>query len=715
MNRQQLYKIRYAWIHKHVKYAMYHWRDFDYSILSNIMYSKRSGRGQHDTWSDVIIMADTETSKKSDTEEGPNHLVAWTISIRFFDMNICTLYGHRPDTFCSCMEILRDNIPGDRFIVFFHNLPYDYTFLRLFLFDKFGYPEKQLNIKSHYPLFLNFENGIQMRDSLMLAQRSLDKWAKDLKVDHQKAIGSWDYDKIRNQHEDFTPEELTYIEHDTLAGVECIDATLKALNKRIYSIPYTATGIPREEVRKRGKEHNAKDLFNRIFPTYEQYLKLLKVFHGGYTHANRHLIDELIEGMITCYDFASSYPFVLLTEKYPMEKFTPINDCSIEDIVRSRNTSAFMFKLILVRPRLKNDFTPMPVLQKSKCVRTINEVVDNGRILGADYLEIYLNEMDASIVLDQYTWEAEFCVEVEAAYKDYLPRWYTDYIYELFKAKSELKITAEDDPVSYALKKAELNSVYGLTVQHSIKEQIDEVFKYYVDEDGVEHFPGDFVINKSLDPKEEYQKYLNNQGNILPYFFGCWCTSYAMFNLFELSKCIKEDGTISHWIYSDTDSIYSDNWDVDKVNAYNEKAKQKLIDNGYGPVHVNEKDYWLGIAEHDKDYTQFKTQGAKRYCGRDLKDGKLHITVAGVPKRGAGCLHDDINNFTKGFSFPGSETGKLTHTYYMVDKIYTDKEGNLTGDSIDLKPCDYLLDDAKLDRPDWWHLFDEEITMQVYE
>lgn len=715
MKRQELYKIRYNWVHKHIEYKMYHWKDLDYNILSNIMYLRRSGRGQNDSWADVIIMADTETSKKSKTTEGPNHVVAWTISIRFFDMNICTLYGHRPDTFCSCLERLRDNIKADRFIVFFHNLPYDYTFLRLFLFDKFGYPEKQLNIKSHYPLFINFHNGIQLRDSLMLAQRSLDKWAKDLQVEHQKAVGYWDYEKLRNQHEDFSNDELTYIEHDTLAGVECIDKTIKALNKSIYSLPYTATGIPREEVRKRGKENNAKSLFNRLFPSYEQYLKLLKVFHGGFTHANRHLIDELIEGMITCYDFASSYPYVLLSRKYPMEKFTPLNDCSIYDIIKSKDTSAYMFKLILVKPHLKNDFTPMPVLQKSKCVKTINEVVDNGRILGADYLEIYTNEMDASIIVDQYTWDQEFCVEVEGAYKDYLPRWFTDYIFELFKAKCELKETAEEDPVSYALAKAKLNSVYGLSVQHSIKEQINEVLEYYVDDDGVEHFPGDYVKDDTLDPKEEYQKYLSNKGNILLYFWGCWCTSYAMFNLFQLGKCIKEDDKISHWIYSDTDSIYSDSWDLEKVKAYNEQAKQMLLDNGYGAVTVKGKEYWLGVAEHDKDYIQYKTQGAKRYCGRGCKDNKLHITVAGVPKKGVICLNDDINNFTKGFNFPGSETGKLTHTYYMVDKIYTDKEGNITGDSIDLKPCDYLLDDAKLDRPDWWRLFDEEITMQVYE
>ena len=718
MQRGELEKVRYRWVHSHVKYKMYHWIDFDYSVLNNIMYTRRSGRGQNDTWADVIIMADTETSKKYKRKEGPNHVVAWTISVRFFDMNICTLYGHRPDTFCDCLQEIRENIPGDRFILFFHNLPYDWCFLRRFIFQKFGEPKKQLNIKNHYPLFINLENGIQIRDSLMLSQRSLDKWAKDLQVEHQKAKGKWDYDKIRTQHENFTQDELEYIEHDTLAGVECIDKTLKALNKHIYSIPYTATGIPREEVRKRGNAAAAKDFFNMHFLTYEQYKKLELVFHGGYTHANRHLIDEVIDDITSCYDFASSYPFVLLSERYPVEKFTPYADCKLKDIVNSKDNTAFMFKLILYRPKLKNDFIPMPVLQYSKCVQDINVVVDNGRILKADYIEIYLNEIDASIVLDQYDFEGDYCVEVEGAHKDYLPRWFTDYIFELFTDKCRLKKTKKEDPVSYALKKAELNSLYGLTVQKSIKTQIDEVYADYIDEEGKEHKSGDYETNDSINEEAQYKKYLENKGNILLFSWGCWCTSYAMYNLFQLSKCIDDTDTVSHWIYSDTDSIYSDNWNEDKVNEYNEKAKEKLRANNYGPAVVDGKEYWLGIAEHDPDedeYTEYKVLGAKRYCGRNKTDKELHITVAGVPKKGAICLHDDIRNFTKGFIFSGSVTGKLTHTYYMTDDIYTDNKGNLTGDSINLTPCDYLLDDVKLEDPEWWSLFDEEVEVQVYE
>lgn len=715
MTRKELEESRKKWIETHLTYNMIQWDKFDYKILNNVMYSRRSGRGENDTWADCIIMADTETSRKNRKKSGHNHICAWTLSIRFFQMNICTIYGTAPDEFVLCLQKIRDNINADNIILFFHNLPYDYVFLRKFLFEQFGRPTKQLNIKPHYPLFVNFANGLQIRDSLVLAQRSLEKWAEDMKVEHQKAVGKWDYEKIRNQHETFSADELEYIEHDTLAGVECIDKTLEALNKKIWSLPYTATGIPREEVRKRGKKNGGKELFDRIAIGYETYLKLVEVFHGGFTHANRHLIDELITGLIQCFDFTSSYPFVLLTEKYPMEKWSTLPDCKVADILRSSENTAFIFKAIFYKIRLKDDFVPMPALQASKCKKSINAQLDNGRILGADYAEIWLNEIDLQVINEQYTWEGDICVEVEYSHKKYLPRWFTDYVFELFVDKCKLD---EVDPVLYILAKVKLNCLYGLCCQKSIKQQIDELYADKMIE-GKLRKSGEFVTNKEKTDKELYDKYLKNKGNVLLFSWGCWCTSYALRNLFELGSCVDNKGDkVSHWIYSDTDSCYSDSWDLQKIEAYNTKAKEKLRANGYGPVVLNGQEYWLGVATHKPgkdDYVEFKTVGAKRYCGRQVKDGKLHITVAGVPKKtGAKCLHDNINLFTENFVFDGKTTGKLTHTYYFVDNVYTDKKGNLTGDSIDLSPCDYLL--SKVDVIDnWWSMFDEEIEFQVYD
>lgn len=708
MTIQELEEYRKVYFTIQHTYKMHYWKNFDYDCLSKIMYHRKSGRGGNESYNDCIIMADTETSKTIAGSKNENNIVvAWTISIRAYGVNIATLWGHKPSSMMKCIKEMLSYLQGDETYIYFHNFSYDYIFLRKFIYREFGYPVKQLNTKSHYPIMLGFENGLIFKDSLILAQRSLERWANDLDVEHKKAVGKWDYDKLRTQHESYTADELEYIEHDTLAGVECIDKLRVQLNKKIYAMPYTATGIPREEARKIGKANKAKELFNRMHPTFEEQLMLERVYHGGYTHANRHLIDVLIDWSETkAFDFASSYPFSLCAKKYPCEAFTTIHDMTIQDVLSLQDDYAIMFKLILVNPIIKDDFIPMPVLQFSKCITSINAILDNGRVLKADYVEIEITEQDAAVIFEQYNWDKHICTNIHIARKDYLPRWFTDYVYKCFVDKTQLK---GGDKVSYALAKAKLNSLYGMCVQKPIKETL------------IEEYETGAYIPLPSDSEELYNKYLENRNSILLYQTGVWCTAYAMRSLFKLGKCVDyepdEKGVCGDWVYCDTDSIYATRWDYEKVNAYNESCKQELLANGYGAVLFNGREYWLGVAEHspeDDTYTEFKVQGAKRYCGRNATDKELHITVAGVPKKtGVKCLNDDINNFTKGLIFAGSVTGKLTHTYIYVDEIFIDEKGNEVADSIDLSPCDYLLDSVYAVK--WEELETQEVEIQVYE
>ena len=194
-------------------------------------------------------------------------------------------------------------------------------------------------------------------------------------------------------------------------------------------------------------------------------------------------------------------------------------------------------------------------------------------------------------------------------------------------------------------------------------------------------------------------------------------TSYAFRNLHRLNKCVKPEDQDGLLLYNDTDSGYAQNWDIDKIAAYNKWCLDMLTANGYGPVEVGGKTFILGIAEHkelEDDYSEFKVMGAKRYAGRCLEDNKIHITVAGVPKKGADCLEDDLTRFTKNFVFEGEKTGKLQHIYFTSD-IYVDDRGNETGDSIDLLAADYKLDATERFLLDFDKLLEEEIEVQVYE
>ena len=688
---------------------MAYWKDFDFSVFDKIMYICRAGNGHKgETYNDCIIMADTETSKERYKENCSNYVVAWTISIRAFDKNIVTLYGTKPSEFVECVTNMHNRMQGEKTIIYWHNMSYDWVFLRKFIMQKWGTPDKQLNIKSHFPLFINFNNGIIFKDALMLAQRKLEKWAEDLDVEHKKAVGCWDYDKVRNQNEPFTLDELHYIENDTLAGVECLQKTMQTLHKHIYSMPYTATGIPREAVRTIGKEYHARDLFKRIVPEFFIQEMLEKVFHGGYTHANRFRISITVMGKIICLDFSSSYPFVMLSEKYPMERFAPLEENVTPDfIIRNAEQYAYIFKLIMLKPELKDKNIPMPVLQMSKA-KSINAIEDNGRILQAEMVELYTNETDLQVICEQYKFKG-LCTDVYYSEKGYLPRWFTDYVFQCYKDKCELK---DGDPVLYSIAKSKLNALYGMTVQKPVKQMIDENYQ-----------TGEYSVNKEVDEAELYEKYVKKYTTILPYQWGVWVTSYAFKNLHALGKCVSKDGI---WLYSDTDSCYSTGWDMDKVNEYNQRCKDKLAANDYGCVTIGDREFWLGVAEVDGIYSEFRTCGAKRYVCRyaDIpkyripdekgrtKANKLKITVAGVPKKGVDCLKDEINNFHRGTVFDGETTGKLQHTYYYEADTWIDKNGNERGDSIDLSPTTYVLDDITV--VDWDSLWEEEIEIPIY-
>lgn len=657
-----------------------YYKDFDYKSL-HIYHSLKKRGFKNDTFCPLFIMADTETSRK-DNQTHDNHIVAFSIALRYQGQNICCLYGYDPVEFIDCVNLLHDNLAGEYLYIYFHNLAYDFQFLRKFLFKEFGFPKRELNTKTHYPIYIEFGNGITFRDSLILAQRNLEKWADDLDVEHKKAIGKWNYDIIRNQHEkEFTEDEILYISNDVLSGVECLESTAKMLHKNVASMPWTATGIPREEITKISKKYKAHEDFLRMAPSYELYLKMEQIFHGGYTHGNRYYYNSLITeddgGLIECYDFSSSYPFCLLAFRYPCSKFVKTSNKTIQKILSLSEKYAFLFKLILVNPKLKNyKHTVMPVLQLSKCTKVINPILDNGRILEADYIEIMICELDLMVIENQYEYELHLCIDVYYAHKDYLPRYFTDYIYSLYVDKCRLK--GANDPVLYNIQKSKLNSIYGLCATHCIHSEITENYE-----------TGEYEINHNYS-EETYNKYVNRKKSFLPYVWGIYTTGYALLNLMKLGDCIDYDSG-GFWIYSDTDSIYAIGMDKKKVADYNKSCIEKLSRNGYSGVTIGDKIYHLGIAEHEGTFKEFKFTGAKRYCKRTI-DGKLIITVAGVPKKGVECLKDDINNFRPGYCFDGLTTGKLQHEYLYVNEIYQDEKGNITGDSINLSPCDYMLD-----------------------
>ena len=134
MTQSEYYEQKKAFVNRFFPYVMCHHTEYNYGILHNILNIRRAGQGKNESYNQAIIMIDTETSKKDKSIVGENHVVAWTISIRAFDRNLCTLWGHKPSTLVDTIIKIHNTMEGDNTIIYCHNWSYDYVFLRKFLF-----------------------------------------------------------------------------------------------------------------------------------------------------------------------------------------------------------------------------------------------------------------------------------------------------------------------------------------------------------------------------------------------------------------------------------------------------------------------------------------------------------------------------------------------------------------------------------------------------
>ena len=107
----------------------------------------------------------------------------------------------------------------------------------------------------------------------------------------------------------------------------------------------------------------------------------------------------------------------------------------------------------------------------------------------------------------------------------------------------------------------------------------------------------------------------------------------------------------------------------------------------------------LGVFDHDADYKEFITQGAKKYAYIDKKYGDIHITCSGVPKCGAKALKN-LSEFKDNFVFNFKDTNKNLVIYCENQKEFclTDYQGkcyNVNDESgCCIVPTTYVLGKA---------------------
>ena len=560
-------------------------------------------------------------------------------------------------------------------IVYVHNLPYEWQFMR----NRFKW-QKVFFLDARKPVYAITKSGIEFRCSLKLSNKSLENTAKDLrKYPIEKMAGDLDYSLLRHDKTILTEKELKYCENDVRVILSYIQEKIEQ-DGDISKIPLTNTGYVRNYCRKACFERRRKyrDLMEELTLDADEYIELKEAFQGGFTHANARKVDK-IQYNVASYDFTSSYPSVMIAEKYPMGKAKRIGEATLVDLKKYSKSNCCLFRCKITY--LISTTEIEHPLSSSKC-RKLSEVAeDNGRIVTASYLETTMTEQDFFILEKFYSWDKFEIFDLILYNKGYLPNPFVKAIIYMYKRKTELK-DVEGEEINYMILKNMLNSAYGMTVTDIVR----EIYEFSEDIG--------YVEKTSKMTKEEYraeleaqiEQYNTSVKRFLFYPWGVWVTAYARYNLFTGIYACGSD-----YIYSDTDSIKLTNPEkhIDYFQEYNNLVSLKLKESCRArtinyeeltPCNKYGKNKPIGIWDYEGTYSRFKTLGAKRYLIEE--NGKFKLTVAGVNKKMAmkyieDNFQDPFNAFNSNLVIPKDNSGRNVLTY--IDFIQSGTITDYTG------------------------------------
>lgn len=626
-----------------------------YLILDGVIYNQLS------------YLKFSEDEKKRSIKQATMYI--WMLGI-----NNDVYFGRTWEELIEFISYL-DEIIDAKKIIFVHNLGFEFQFLQ-----KVFRIESVIARKSRKPMAVKLlDYNIMLRCTLFMTNCKLEKIPEVYNLDVKKLVGNLDYNLIRHSKTPLTEKELMYCENDCLVLYEYIKFMLTQY-KSLDKLPLTSTGRVRRELREKVlKNYNYRRKVSKSINVNPHIYNLLNdCFMGGYTHAN-YIYSDVIVKNITSFDFTSSYPYVMTTYKFPMNEF---KKCHLKSIDKMMKSFAYIVHIVLynISSKYDNNF-----LSASRCKKILKGVYDNGRIIKAEMIEIVLTDIDLRLIKDTYNISHYDIIESYYSLYNYLPKDFILFVLDKYIIKTKYKGIKEKELI-YNLEKAKFNSLYGMSVTRTIADKV-------IYEEG---WREEELSNNEIIELLNKEKKIGFQS----FSWGVWVTSIARNNL--IRNIIKLD----KWsIYADTDSIkLLPGFDETIINSYNEKVKKRLkftsevlnipYEN-FSPLDINNKPHPLGVFEKDAFYVEFITQGAKKYAYRDT-DNKIHITVAGVPKKGAEELKD-LNDFRDNFVFHYEYTDK--HFIEYNDSQFSVEMTDYLGNKCTVKdksgavllPCEYEL------------------------
>lgn len=432
------------------------------------------------------------TKKEQEACEKCSCMYIWMFSI-----NNIVYYGRTWEEFVVFIGRLNEHVPELK-IVFIHNLAFEFQYLKSY----FRFKEVMAR-KSHKVMKAKMEDyNIELRCSFMMTNVRLAKLPSLFNLPVEKMVGDLDYNKIRHPKTKLDDKELGYCENDCLVIYYYIKYEIETY-ENVKNIPLTSTGHVRRELKNLiRKDYKYKRLTRKAINTDPHiYNMLCEAFGGGYTHANYTYAGDIIEG-VDSWDFTSSYPYVMVTHKFPSDKFTP---CNVRKIEQMNQNYAYLIrvKMTNVKSKYWNNF-----LSQSKCRNIRGGRYDNGRIMKADSLETTLTDVDFRLLYEAYEFEYEILECYYSIYR-YLPKQFINFILDKYVLKTEYK-GVEGKEVEYQRQKSLFNSLYGMTVTNTIRDEVE-----YDNETGWSETP---ITNEEIMKKLKEDE----KEGFLAFSWGCW-------------------------------------------------------------------------------------------------------------------------------------------------------------------------------------------------
>lgn len=625
-----------------------------------------------------------------------------------------------------------------RLIIYVHNLAYETGFL-----------QRQLKIKQMFaldsrdPLYFVTTTGIEFRCSFHLSQMSLSNVGKKLllKYPAQKLVGDLDYSLLRHSRTPLTEQEIQYCVNDVRVVTNYIQEQIEQWGN-ITKVPYTSTGVARQTCRNETLKYpdtNIKNysyintMKNLTFSSVVEYRVNHLAYMGGFTHSNPYYCDTTLSNVASC-DIVSSYPAVMVMEKFPMGKGKQVVIKDMKQFNIYRRSDLLVFRVRFYN--LKAKFLPDNYISFSHCIITNGKgkdkngkeieppIIANGRLVDVNdesYVDMVTTSVDFETIEKTYTWDGIAFGTAFIYEAWYLPTPFIECLLKFYDQKNTLKHDKSKE-LEYSLAKALTNGFYGMAGENPIKDLIE--FNQQMEEMWTKRSLTEDELLEALN------QYNTKSNRFIFYPWAIFITAYARRNLWKAIIAMGNDH-----VYSDTDSEKFLNYEKHK-DFFEEYKKEIIVKlekackyHNIPMSKVCHKGRYLGQWDFEGIYPKFKTIGAKRYmsyspCGRMAKTGEpllrvededgnetlysVSLTVAGVNKYKAvpWLLEEydyDASKIFKAFSnymvFPPQATGKLLHTYldyeYEGDLVdYTGKVGHyheLTG--VHLEPVGYKVSD----------------------